>query len=166
MWHQIDETSPLYGNLELLKQIYVSLTVHDSVYNQEVRLKHEYGPATWRMGKQFAEMISALDKERNCCVVDHTMMDVLLQPVLEPEPTMIEKSVTNAGTDVAGGDAAQEKSMSESSKSLRWQLDSGLPLARSATGPLGRSCFSQRASRAISAQIDDGILRAIEPFDA
>ena len=77
VWHEIDEESPLYGNLDLLKQVTVRLTVMDSVYNQKVRLSHEYGPAALRNNMQFVEMISAVDKENNCCFVDHSKMDAL-----------------------------------------------------------------------------------------
>ena len=77
VWHHIDESSPLFQNLDMLKQVYVQLTVRDTVYNQEVHLSYEYGPSSLRVGKRFAEMISILDVERNCCWIDHTKMDDL-----------------------------------------------------------------------------------------
>jgi len=76
IWHAIDETSPLFENLDLVKQLYVQLTVRDTVYNQEVHLSHEYGPSSLKENKKFVEMISAPDRA-NHCMVDHSKMDLL-----------------------------------------------------------------------------------------
>ena len=79
VWHAIDEESPLFGNLDLLKMIYVQVTAFDTSYKQEVRLSHEYPTSTLRMGLEFAPMIAGgFGSEVPTTFVDHSKLDRLV----------------------------------------------------------------------------------------
>jgi len=76
VFHRVDETSPLYGKLDLLKMVYVRFKAFDTSYKQEVRLSHEYPSSALRLGYKFADMMKPDSTALTpTTLVDHSKLD-------------------------------------------------------------------------------------------
>jgi len=100
IWHAIDAGSPLFQKLDLLKQIYVQLTVFDTAYAQETRINHEYDIHSFKLDARFTEMLSEVHEEANTIHVDHGMLDAI-EPTIHVNTQMSRKLGLHSVSDSA-----------------------------------------------------------------